>query len=220
MDRPLQLVNEARQAFAGVRDYSCVLLVQERVRGQLQPEHMIDMKVRSQPFSVYMRWLGPRQFAGQEACYVAGRNNNQMRVHSRGILGAVGFVSLDPRDPRVMEHSRHTITEAGIGNIINRLAQAWETERQLNLTQVNIAEYQYNQRRCVRVEAVHPDPSGGRFGSYRTVIYFDKENHLPTRVELYDWPRSGGAPGGELLECYSYLNLRFNVGLGDATFNH
>jgi hypothetical protein len=70
------------------------------------------------------------------------------------------------------------------------------------------------------VETIHPTNGGGQFYAYRSVVYFDKETHLPIRVETYDWPRAGGPAYGELVESYSYLQLRFNVGLGDAAFNY
>jgi hypothetical protein len=218
MDQPLQLVAQARQAFQGVRDYSCLLIKQERVRGSLLPENLIELQMRNQPFSVSMRWLAPNDDAGQEVCYVEGRNNNMMRVRGNGIKRIAGFNSISPRDPRVFEHSSHVITETGIGNVINKLGRAWEAERSANKTQVRNAEYEYNKRRCIRVEAVRTDRA--TCPHYRTVVYFDKENHLPIRVELYDWPRSGGNPTGDLMECYSYANLRLNPGLPDAVFNH
>jgi hypothetical protein len=203
-----------------VRDYTCLFIKRERLRGQLQPDNLIDMKVRTQPFSVYLRWLGPKAFEGQEACYATGRNNGMMRVHSTGLASVAGFVTLDTRDPRVMQNSRHTITEAGIGNLIAVLAQRWEMERRLNKTQVAVAEYTYAQRPCTRVELVHREPIAGPATFARSVVYFDKANHLPIRVENYDWPRPGGSPEGDLLESYSYVNLRTNVGLTDAVFNH
>ena len=55
---------------------------------------------------------------------------------------------------------------------------------------------------------------------YRCVVYFDKALKLPVRVEVYDWPAPNGNPKGELLECYSYVNLKFNVGLTDAAFEN
>jgi hypothetical protein len=219
VDGALQLADAANQSFQNVRDYTCLFIKKERLRGQLQPDNLIDMKVRSQPFSVSLRWLGPRNLEGQEACYVAGRNNGMMRVHSTGLASVAGFVSIDPRDPRAMQNSRHAITEAGIGNLINRLTKAWNKERQLNKTEVRIAEYSYNQRPCTRVEMIHPDGRSGQYETYRTVVYFDKASHLPIRLEMYDWLRAGGAPDGDLLESYSYVNLRTNVGLTDAVFN-
>jgi hypothetical protein len=220
MDQPLQLVAQASQAFREVQDYTCLFIKRERIRGQLQPDNLIDMKVRNHPFSIYLRWLGPKPFEGQEACYVAGRHNGLMRVRSTGLRGLAGFVSIDQRDPRVMQNNRHTISEAGIGNLIDRLSQRWELERRLNKSRVQIAEFTYNQRPCIRVELIHPDRGGGQVTFYRTLVYFDKENHLPIRVENYDWPSPNGTPEGDLLESYSYVNLRMNVGLGDGDFNY
>jgi hypothetical protein len=220
MDEPLRLIASARQTYQGIHDYQCLFVKRERLRGQLQPENLIEMKVLIQPFSVYLRWLAPHSTAGQEACYVAGRNNGMMRVHSTGLAGVVGFVSIDPRDPRATETSRHSITEAGIGNLIERYGQRWEVERQLNRTQVRIAEYMYNQKRCSRVEVAHPDRGNGQYSFYRSIVYFDQETHLPIRIENYDWPRAGGPPDGDLVESYSYVDLRLNTGLGPAAFNY
>jgi Protein of unknown function (DUF1571) len=221
MDEPLRLMAAARQAFQNVQDYTCVLIKRERMRGQMQADQVISMKVRQQPFSVYLRWEEPRPLAGQEACYVAGRNNGMMRVHTTGLVGALGgWVSVDPRDPRVMENSRHSITEAGIGNLLERYGTRWEEERRLNVTDARVADFVYNNRPCRRVELIHPP--GGQFTYCRSLLYFDKETHLPIRVENYDWPRAGrgNAADGELVEVYSYIDVRPNVGLRDDAFDY
>lgn len=219
MEEPIRLISEARKSFQGVKDYTCVFVKREFLNGALQPENQVALKVRNQPFSVHLKWLSPKGQVGQEASYVAGKNNGMMRAKSPGVLGAIGWMTVDPNDPRVKQNSRHPITEAGIGNLIERFALRWETERKLGLTQVKVSEYEFAKRRCTRVETIHPDNSGKQFTTYRTVLYFDKENNLPIRIENYDWPKTGGSPDGELLESYSYVNLKFNVGLGDDSFN-
>jgi len=220
MDYPIRLMAEARQSIQQVRDYSCLFVKQERIGGTLGPENLIDMRVRSQPFSVYLRWLGPANLAGQEACFVAGANKGQLRVHSTGLAGTIGFVSVSPTDARVMQNNRHPITDAGISHLIDIYGQRWELERRLGKTTVHFGEFQYNQKRCVRVELIRPENPGGQFYSYRTLMYFDKATHLPIRVESYDWPKPGGPPSGELFESYSYANLKLNPGIPDAAFNH
>jgi hypothetical protein len=218
LDEPLRLLGRAQQAFAGVRDYSCTMIKQERINGALSPVHVITAMIRNQPFSVYMRWHQPRACVGQEVCYVAGKNNGQMRAKSSGLLGTVGFVSIDPDDPRAKKTSNHSVTEAGLGNLMRRYEERWTAERQFNRVAVKVGEYEYNKRRCQRVEVTYTErvPSSTY---YRGVIYFDKEIALPIRVELYGWPRNGGAPGGDLIETYSYVNLKLNPGLPDSTFN-
>ena len=48
-------------------------------------------------------------------------------------------------------------------------------------------------------------------------VYIDKENNLPIRFEAYDWPKGGKAP--DLMEEYTYSDLRVNVGLTPRDFD-
>jgi hypothetical protein len=217
--KPIQLIDLAQRTLRAVDNYSCLMAKQERVRGRLEPDNLIELKIRHRPFSVYMRWLGPRWSVGQEVCYVAGRNQDMMRVHAAGLKGLVGFVSISPDSPMVQERSHHRISDAGLANLTARLAAGWKAERSPSNLQVRIAEYELNHRRCDRVEITRRDPTIDPSASCRTVVYFDKQNHLPVRLERYDWPCSGGPAPGELQECYSYLNLRFNVEMPDKLFD-
>jgi hypothetical protein len=221
MDEALRLIGEARQAYRGVRDYTCRMIKRERVNGRLQPENVILLAVRTDPFSVDMRWQLPQALAGQEACYVAGRYDGKMRARAKGLLGAVGFLTLDVNDPKARANSRHPITDAGIGHLIDEFAVGWEQEQRWGQTTVlGPKEYVFDGRHCLRVEMTHPPGApAGRYQHYRDVVYFDKQTHLPVRMEAYDWPRRPGDTG-DLLEMYSYAGLRPNVGLGDEIFNH
>jgi hypothetical protein len=221
MDNALAWINSAAQVYQGVKDYTCTMVKQERVKGVLHDEHVIVLKFRVQPFSVYMKWVppSPKDVAGQEVAYVHGKNNNMMRVHAAsGLPKMMGFISISPTDPRVQQHSKHVITETGIGNLIARIQKEWQQERTLNRSQVDIAEYQFNQKPCIRIMVTLTQQAP--VYCYRTVLFLDKQSHLPVRVECYDWPRQGGPPQGDLLEVYSFLNMQFNAGVGDQDFNH
>jgi hypothetical protein len=220
MDNAIAWMKESARVYAGVKDYTCTMVKQERVKGKLQDEHVIFMKFREQPFSVYMKWQSPKAMVGQEVAYVHGRNNNMMRVHANGVIsGAIGFVSIAPNDPRALQHSSHVITESGIGNVINRCLNDWQRERTLNRMHVDIAEIPFNQRPCIRIVVTALQQGQGIY-CFRTIIYLDKQTHLPARAECYDWPRQGGPAHGELLEVYSFLNMQTNVGLGEKDFNY
>lgn len=217
LDEPLRLLGRARQAFASVRDYSCTMIKQERLNGALSPVHVVSVMIRNEPFSVNMRWHQPRSCAGQEVCYVAGKNNGMMRAKGSGLLATVGFISLDPNDARAKKTSNHAITEAGLGNLMRRFEERWTQEHKHDRVNVKVGEYEYNKRRCYRVETTYAKKIADA-QYYRGVVYFDKELALPIRVELYDWPRAGGAPTGDLIETYSYVNLKLNPGLPESTF--
>jgi hypothetical protein len=220
MDRALALLTEARLQFQNVRDYECRSVSRERVHGTLLPESVMVLKARTRPFSVYLRCESPGADKGTEVCYVEGRNQGMMRVHLVGVPGVFGFRSLDPHDPRALERSRHCITEAGLGSLLESTARYWEMERRLNRTLVSITDEEVDGGACTRIETVHPDRTAGPFYGYRCVLWLDKATHLPLGAEAYDWPRRGGPEGGDLLESYRFLDLRCNVGISDETFDH
>jgi hypothetical protein len=219
MDQAIALLTEARMHFQNVHDYQCRLIKRERVNGTLLPEGILTMKVRNEPFAVYLRFESPADDRGLEVCYVQGRNGGMMRVRPTGWVSLLGFWSVDPHDARAFEKSRHCITEAGLGNLLNRTAWYWDMERRVDKTQVWITDDEVNGRSCTRVETIHPDRNAASYYGYRSVIWLDKSTHLPIGAETYDWARQGGPAGGELLESYRFLDLRCNIGLRDDVFD-
>src|ERR1051325_3148963 len=151
LDQPLGWLKDAKRNYGAVKDYTCILVSQEHVKGKLEDENIIEFKQRTAPYSVCLRWLAPAKSQGQHVVYVKGKNNNKMRVKSN-FIGAkvIGFVSLDIRDPRVTQHSRHTIDEAGIGNMIDTALRDWESDRKGGKTEVKTAEYKLGDRPCPR----------------------------------------------------------------------
>jgi hypothetical protein len=217
-DQPLAWMQEAKTNYSAVKDYSCTLVSRERVKDKLGDESIMQMKVKAQPFSVYLRWLGPAKDVGQEVVYVQGKNNGKMLVKSKA-HPLPGFHAIDPDDPRVRQNSRHNIREAGIGNMIDETIKSWELDRAIGKAKVlPPLEASYNKRDCLKVEVVHLEKNA-QTPCYRTVIYLEKVSKLPIRLENYDWPRQGGPADGELLEMFSYVNIQFNAGITDAEFN-
>lgn len=214
---PVALILKAQAAYDKVKDYTCLFIKREKLDGQMSPDNVVEMKVRTSPFSVAMKWQQPRSLVGQEAVYVAGLHNGKFRGKSAGLLGAVGFLTLAVDDPRVKKTSRHPITNAGIGHVIAEARKAWEGElKNGGAAKVKVGAFSYAKKKCTRVELVYGGAAGSRRYA-RNAFYFDQATHLPIRVENYEWPaKAGGEP--ELVEVYGYINMRLNVGLGDDVF--
>jgi hypothetical protein len=215
--RAKRMIAEARQRYAQVRDYTCTFFKRERIEGRMTPQYVMHMKARTRPSSIYFRFARPN--TGREAIYVAGRNRGQVIVHDVG-LGKLlaGTMSIDPRSARAMEDNRHPITEAGIGHLIETVSQRWGAEMKAGETRVTIVpNTRVGDRVCTMIESLHPQ----RHPSYlfhKVKLYIDSEHGLPIRFEAYDWPRRAGHPA-ELVEEYTYANLRLNVGLSDHDFD-
>lgn len=211
------LVADCQKRFERVDDYSCVFTKRELVKGRMTPTYQIGMKVRTSPFSVYMKFHNPK--TGREAIYVNGRNNGKVVAHDVGVAKILtGTLRLDPRERLAMEDNRHPITEAGIGNLIDTLVDRWSTELQPDESRVTVdSNVSWAGRPCTLITSTHTEKRA-EFLFHEVKVYVDHELGLPVRFEAYDWPReASGHP--ILVEEYSYHDVRINVGLGDLDFH-
>jgi len=210
------IIAESRARYQQVRDYTCTFFKRERVNGQMTPQFVMAMKFRAKPHSVYFKFVKPKP--GREAIYIAGRNGGKALVHDVGIGKLLaGTLALDPRSRRAMEDNRHPITDAGLGHMIDELHQRWESEMKHGETLVTLRPVQVGTRHCTMVESTHPGKSPN-YLFHKVKVYIDRENGLPIRFEAYDWPRRPGA-APELVEEYSYVNLRLNPNLRESEFD-
>lgn len=210
-----------------LRDYTCTLVKQERINGVLgEPEYAYtecrNRRVengRVIPFSVYMYFLKPDSVKGREVIYVEGRNEGKMVAHEGNFLKRFGNVWLAPDSALAMRNNRYPITEAGVENLIVKLIERGERDRQRGECQVEfLKNAKINGRSCTVLQVTHPVPRP-YFDFNIATIFIDDELNLPVRYAAYSWPsRPGGKP--ELIESYTYLNLKINVGLTDDDFNH
>ena len=212
----IRIASESLERLETVNDYEATLMKRERIQGELQSETM-RIKFREAPFSVYLGFGGEN--AGREVLYVEGRNQNNMLAHEgSGLKSLVGTVSLSPSSPDVLAHSRHSITEIGLRNLLRYMIERWESEAEFGECEVQYYQNaKLGERECLVIESTHPQPRR-QFRFHMTRLFFDKETSLPVRVENYGFPpRPGMDP--LLEEEYTYSNLRTNVGLTDRDFD-
>jgi hypothetical protein len=202
-----------------IQDYSATVAKRERIGGKLLDYEYMFVKLRQKPFSVYMYFLGPADVKGQEVIYVEGQDNGNMWAHGVGIKNTMfGTVALKPDGPIAMRNQRYPLTELGILNMTRRLVEVGEDNKNYGECEVKFYEgAKINGRVCTCIEVVHPVPRRN-FVFHLARIFVDKELNLPIRYESFDWPKEvGGKP--ELLEEYTYLNLKLNNGFTDADFD-
>jgi outer membrane lipoprotein-sorting protein len=203
---------------ANVKDYTAELVKHERIGGKLQDQEYMHIKVRQQPFSVYLYFRGPERLKGQECIYIAGQNNGNMLAHGVGVKKLIGMVTLDPNGALAMSGQRYPITEIGIGNLTRRLIEVAEKDSQYGECDVKFFKgAKINDRVCTCIQVTHPTPRKNFLFNVARVFVDDQLN-IPIRYEAYEWPETpGGQP--QLLESYTYLNVKLNVGLTDEDFS-
>lgn len=202
-----------------IKDYTCTMAKRERIDNKLGEYEYMFAKIRHEPFSVYLYFLKPEEAAGREVIYVAGANDGNLIAHeARGIKALVGAVQLKPNSALAMAGNRYPITEIGIQNLTRRLIEVGENDRKFGECDVKfIPNAKVNGRVCTCLQVTHPVPRKN-FLFNMARVYIDDEMNIPIRYEAYDWPKSEGeAP--LLMEEYTYVNVKTNVGLTDADFD-
>jgi Protein of unknown function (DUF1571) len=218
IDDALELIHKARDNFAGVKDYQCTYLRDEMVGREMKKNHII-LSIRHEPFSVCMEYVSPNK--GRKAAYVHGKNDNQIILKNVPLMKKI-----DPAGAFAMSQSRHKITEAGLKGMIERFCSRWAEEKKLGLTEVLIQDVELKValpegdrvRPCWLVQTTHPTRHKD-FIFYRASLYIDKETGLPVRMQGYDWPKDENDKEGTLVEDYTYLDLKTNIGLKDEHFS-
>ncbi len=198
-----------------VRDYSCTLIKRERVNGELGEHQHIFLKVRHEPFSVYMNFMKP--FQGREVVYVDGQYNNELVVLEAGWKRVAGKLHLDPNGARAMNGQNHPITKVGIRNLTAKLIRRMEADTKYAECEVLTKEEKVGARPVTMVQVIHPVPRQN-FDAHIARVFFDNELGIPIHYDSLLWPQQqGGQP--PLEESFTYTNLKINNGFTARDFD-
>ncbi|MBN2218638.1 MAG: DUF1571 domain-containing protein [Pirellulales bacterium] len=208
-----------QQMEQNLQDYSAIVVKRERsTDGTLGEEQWMFVKIRHKPFSVYMHFLKPKDLKGQEVIYVDGANDGKLLGHGVGVWAVFGTVPLAPTSPRAMQDQHYPITEMGVKNLVQRLLEVGSHDAQFGECEVKFLEgAKINDRVCTCIEVIHPVPRRD-FRFHVARIYVDHEYNFPIRYESHDWPKQAGS-SPELIEEYTYLDIKLNRGYTDADFD-
>jgi len=215
----IRWAREELENIRNIQDYSAIMVKRERVDGEVRDEEYAFVKVRHRPLSVYMHFLKPESVQGQEVIWVEGTNDGKMWAHGTGFRRVFGTVSLSPTHPFAMKGNRYPITEIGVLNLVHRLIQVGEQDSQYGECEVKVIPgARLNDRMCTCIQVMHPVPRRN-FLFHVARIFVDDEMRVPVRYEAYDWPTKPGGPP-ELIEQYTYVNIKLNNGFTDADFDY
>jgi hypothetical protein len=215
------LHQQAAARYAGIDAYVVQLRRREQVHGRDKPEELIRFKFRKQPWSVALKWIGS-EGQGREVVYVKGQYEN--KIHTLLARGDMPFapagkrIALAPDSIFVRSASRHAITEAGLGNLIERFGQVLEateknpqafgTLKYQGLLKRPEFEGQLEAAEQIIPPGVEPHlPRGGR-----RLWLFDPATHFPAGVLTWD-------DKSHEVEFYSYEQLQYPVQLDPDDFN-
>lgn len=223
-DPMVQLRSLHRQAVerqVGMGCYSAQLRRREQVSGRDKPEETMIVRFRPEPWSVYFKWIGA-QGHDREVVFVKGQHGSL--IHTLLAEGDMPFspkgkrLSLPPDNMFVRSSSRHAITEAGIGMMIEHFGQILASQEKGERKFGSLHYKGLNKRVEFEqpVEIVeHVVPTGAEtqlpHGGKRWWA-FDGVNHLPVLVITHDHR-------GQEVEYYCYTQIQYPQTFTDDDFN-
>ena len=210
----IRIATESIAQASSVSDYTATFVKTELVGNRFLKGRM-EIKVRHEPFSLYMKFVEPK--AGRELIYVDGGYGGNLQVHETGLAALVGTLSLDPKGNLAMSESRYPVSMIGVKTMAETIVDQWvaETVRTTPTVQY-FPNATLGDTSCKAIESTHAAPGQG-IKFQRTRLYLGKDSGLPLRVQQYDFKRGGGEP--VLVEDYAYLNVATNVGLTNIDFD-
>jgi outer membrane lipoprotein-sorting protein len=207
----LPLLSALETAYARVQAYTARFVRQEVVDGALRPREEALLKFQ-RPGLIYLRWTaGPP--AGREILFVPGLNDNQMLVREPGLLTGFATIVMAPDSPRVLEESRHPVTDIGLGRLIDLiLDNARRATAAGELTVHDLGGVAGPDGPERRIEALLPRARDKGYYCYRLLLAIAAESGLPVRAVIYDWD-------DRVVADYAYRELRLNPPLTPADFD-
>lgn len=215
-----------------IHDYSGKLIMRERIRGRLKKREYMEIRVRHRsvsaeneivPFGVYLHYLAPSKIQGREILFVEGENDGRF-IATRGGKGPLRDLTmwLEPDGHRAMRSNHYPLTDVGISNLARRLIEIGTLEMQSEAAKDAKVRFtkgaKINKRPCVMIQVTHPERREGLL--YHVArIFVDEETQVPIRYASYSWPPKAGDPP-LLMEEYTYVDLKLNVGLKSSEFDH
>lgn len=211
----IKIARSSLEKLSELKDYEATFIKKERF-GRKVIETPIRVKVRHEPFSVYMHFGKPHE--GREVIFVAGKNDGRLLAHETGLKSIVGTLSLETDSRRAMEGNHYPITRFGMFNILESVIEQWEHDALL--PGADVAFYPkatVGNAACKAIETKFLSHVQG--ASFQTTrLYLDAETGFPVRVQQYNFPRRSGRQP-ELHEEYTFLSIKTNVGLTNADFD-
>jgi len=215
------LYEAAKKRYDGIDSYHVLLTRREVVRGKAQPEERLLFRFRKHPFSVYMKWLGPVA-DGREVTFVKGKFEG--KLHTLLAAGDMPFapagkrMSLSPDSIFVRNSSRHAITEAGVGTILEqfrRIFDAMEKGDNHLGTLTYAGQHkrdEFSQPMETVLWSIPPGVEAGLPKGGRRWCFIDPEHHLPALLITLD-------ERGKEVEYYRYERWGYPAHLDDDDFD-
>lgn len=222
--RKVELLEKGIAFLTSTPDYTAQFMKRELVNGVVLQEQNMAIKVRHQPFSVYLKWADFD--VGREVLYVEGVNDGKMLVHAGGWKAKLPAILMAPDSSLAMQEARYPVTHAGLLSLAKTIV-GYNRE---DLKSKNYARCQQQEDQMIGDRACYcfvleyrNRESSPEYRKSMTMI--DKEWGVPLYIKNHGWPNENEnvMPTDELdeatlIEHYAYSEVKFRSSLAALDF--
>ena len=126
------LLARAEAKLETLKSYQVRMSRRERVGGKLQPEEKILLSLRREPKAVRLEWTDGSN-KGREVIYSSRLDPAMIFVHQPAAAIVLPTMKIPVDSPLIMKNSRHSITEAGFGSLLENVRHARKAAEQNQL---------------------------------------------------------------------------------------
>ena len=206
-----ELLSQAEERLRQVTGYTATFVQQIRKGDRLLDAEEIRIKVRHEPFSVYMDF-GQK---GLQVLYVDGANDGRLLARrTRGLLQRT--LRLDPTSRIAMMSNRQPVTELGLLGLVLQAERTMDACPPHSDITCEISPAEVAGESVQEYTVTFGSPSIQETYS-KCLVCFRTDEPIPVCITCYGWT-DDGAPG-ELIEHYLYRDVQFDAELADADFD-
>lgn len=191
------LIQMGQKAVTALGTYSYRMKKRERINGEMYEEQEIIATIRETPFAVRLDFIaGPGM--GRRVLYNTSIRTRDFRVKEPGFLKILGGLWIDVDSGMAKKDSKHTIVEAGLGNLLRRFMKDYEKAAPMGGFAVKHEGWDARGNFC----SIWVSPNNGAgFDSATTRICTDLKTGLPAKVEAFDTK-------GTMFETYQFFDAK------------
>lgn len=222
----IAMLHEALVRLDGVSTYTATFERQERVGDELLDGQTMFMKMRHEPFSVFLN-VTDGAHTGRQIIYPKADDDPRMLVQLTRFGGRLPAIPLEPTSALAMKECRYPITMAGIKEI---------TKQALDLRQRELAhgplvttmmrdDASFDGRPAYEFTVEYDKPELSEASYRRCEIHIDAKLMVPVQIRNWTWaelvPDADPANVDEstLLEHYVFRNVDLDIQLDDTDFD-
>jgi len=207
-DEVLKVAEVTKLKIESIQTYKFLLVKREWADGRDTGYQYLQVKVRTEPLQIYVKFLKPKKYAGREALFKDG----EITVRRGGTRLSDLVVSILPDSPLAMEGNRYPITFINPKVLANELMKKIEHELSFEETELIVfRQAEVFEQSGTHYRLIHTKQKRG-MSCYVAEIMISNETGLPIYFRSIDFQK-------HLIEEYAFKDMVFNIEFDDIEFD-